>query len=66
MHFRHETVLKQRLITELNVNTNDIVIDCTAGGGGHTELLLERVGPHGKVFAFDQDEFAIRHLSQFF
>jgi 16S rRNA (cytosine1402-N4)-methyltransferase len=32
-----------------------VLIDCTVGAGGHTQLLAERVGPGGRVIGLDQD-----------
>ena len=64
--YKHITVLKQELIDLLNLKPGDTAIDCTAGGGGHTELLLEKVGPEGKVIAFDRDSIAISHLREKF
>ncbi len=37
----------------------DCVVDCTAGGGGHIALMLDAVGPTGRVIAFDRDQQAI-------
>lgn len=65
-NFHHISVLKHEAITCLNITPGDTVIDCTAGGGGHTELLLEAVGSKGKVLAFDRDSDAILHLQQKF
>jgi len=50
----------------LNLKPGDTAVDCTAGGGGHTELLLEKVGPTGRVIAFDRDQNAISHLEEKF
>ena len=35
-----------------------IFVDVTFGGGGHSRAILERLGPEGRLFAFDQDEDA--------
>lgn len=56
--FEHITVLRDELIDSLCLTPGDYAVDCTAGGGGHTAGLLERVGPSGKVFAFDRDPIA--------
>jgi 16S rRNA (cytosine1402-N4)-methyltransferase len=39
----------------LDPKPGQIVVDCTVGGGGHTRLLAERVGPAGRVIGLDQD-----------
>ncbi|MBQ49419.1 MAG: 16S rRNA (cytosine(1402)-N(4))-methyltransferase [Zetaproteobacteria bacterium] len=66
MKFHHITVLKRQTVDALNLQPGDIAIDCTAGGGGHTELMLEATGKNGKVFALDQDQTAIDHLHEKF
>ena len=40
------------------------VVDGTLGGGGHTRLLAEIVGPTGKVIAIDRDPSAIERCAQ--
>lgn len=39
-------------------------VDCTFGGGGHSRALLERLGPSGRLIAFDQDEDAALNVPQ--
>ena len=60
------TVLENELVDGLNLKEGDTAIDCTAGGGGHTALLLKQVGPGGRVYAFDRDLQAIAHLKERF
>lgn len=43
-----------------------IAIDCTAGGGGHLKMALDRMPQGGKLLAFDRDTIAIQHLQQKF
>ena len=62
----HITVLKTQLVEALNLSPGDWAIDCTAGFGGHTELMLDQVGSKGKVFAFDRDLTAMAYLKQRF
>ena len=64
--FNHYTVMKYELATGLNLQEGSIAIDVTAGGGGHTAVLLEKVGNTGKVIAFDKDQTAISHLTEKF
>ncbi len=56
--FEHITVLRDELLDSLGLAPGDYAVDCTAGGGGHTQGLLERVGPRGKVIAIDRDPWA--------
>ncbi|MBN1633545.1 MAG: 16S rRNA (cytosine(1402)-N(4))-methyltransferase RsmH [Ignavibacteria bacterium] len=37
------------------------IVDCTSGGGGHSELILERIGKSGKLICIDKDDKAIKH-----
>ena len=60
--FNHTTVLLHETVDSLQLEPGSIAIDCTAGGGGHLALLLKATGPQGKVYAFDQDIDAIKHL----
>jgi 16S rRNA (cytosine1402-N4)-methyltransferase len=55
----HLSVLLNELVTGLNVSGNDIVIDCTVGAGGHTELILDKLGENGLVIGIDRDESAL-------
>lgn len=43
------------VLDALQPSAGDIVVDCTLGAGGHSEELLRRVGPTGKLIAFDLD-----------
>jgi 16S rRNA (cytosine1402-N4)-methyltransferase len=55
----HKTVLHQELVDCLALQPGDTAIDCTMGYGGHTSLILSKVGASGKVFAIDRDQDAI-------
>ncbi|WP_280769088.1 16S rRNA (cytosine(1402)-N(4))-methyltransferase RsmH [Salipaludibacillus daqingensis] len=57
--FEHETVLKEETINGLQVDPNGTYVDCTLGGGGHSERLLQELSPQGKLIAFDQDDKAL-------
>lgn len=58
--FHHITVLKEEAIAGLNIRPDGIYVDCTLGGGGHSEVIVSQL-TSGHLFAFDQDEIAIRH-----
>lgn len=66
MDFQHETVLAHELVDMLALRPGATVIDCTAGGGGHSRLMLERVGAAGKVIGIDQDAVALKVLRERF
>lgn len=57
----HDPVLLNESIDALIVNPNGIYVDCTFGGGGHSQEILNRLGEQGKLIAFDQDEDAKRN-----
>ncbi|HEY6902426.1 MAG TPA: 16S rRNA (cytosine(1402)-N(4))-methyltransferase RsmH [Puia sp.] len=58
----HLPVLLQETLDGLNIQPEGTYVDCTFGGGGHSRGILERMGPKGKLFVFDQDSDARRNL----
>src|SRR5438874_1666114 len=58
----HIPVMLDEVIRELNIRPDGVYVDCTFGGGGHSRAILEKLGPGGKLVAFDQDEDARRNL----
>jgi 16S rRNA (cytosine1402-N4)-methyltransferase len=55
----HITVLLHEGVDALMVRSDGVYVDATLGAGGHTKLLLEKLGPEGRVFGFDQDADAL-------
>ena len=55
----HTSVLPAEVMSFLAVQPGMRVVDGTLGGGGHTRLLAEAVGPEGLVIAIDRDPAAI-------
>ncbi|PRZ25140.1 16S rRNA (cytosine1402-N4)-methyltransferase [Flavobacterium granuli] len=55
----HNPVLLQASVDGLNIKPDGVYVDVTFGGGGHSKEILRRLGPSGKLFAFDQDEDAL-------
>jgi 16S rRNA (cytosine1402-N4)-methyltransferase len=55
----HNPVLLHDSVDGLNIKPDGIYVDVTFGGGGHSKEILKRLGPEGKLFAFDQDEDAL-------
>ena len=64
MEFKHYTVMKNEAVDALNCENGKIYVDCTLGGGGHSELILKRIQPDGRLIAFDIDEDAIEAASE--
>ena len=58
MDYIHKSVLLDESIDGLNIKEDGIYVDCTLGGGGHTEEILKRA-TKGKVIGIDQDDYAI-------
>jgi 16S rRNA (cytosine1402-N4)-methyltransferase len=59
----HTPVLFAQVLDGLAVRPGAWVIDCTIGGGGHTEAMLARSAPDGRVLGIDADPAAIRRVS---
>ncbi|MFC3335388.1 16S rRNA (cytosine(1402)-N(4))-methyltransferase RsmH [Flavobacterium palustre] len=55
----HNPVLLKETVDGLNIKPDGVYVDVTFGGGGHSKEILRRLGPDGKLFAFDQDEDAL-------
>jgi 16S rRNA (cytosine1402-N4)-methyltransferase len=58
----HIPVLLREVIEALDIRPDGVYVDCTFGGGGHSKAILEKLGPHGRLIAFDQDEDARKNL----
>lgn len=58
-NFKHYTVMKNEAVDALECKNGLIYVDCTLGGGGHSELILKRIQPDGKLISFDIDQDAI-------
>ena len=57
--FRHITVLLDEAVEALAVRADGCYLDGTFGRGGHSRLILERLGPEGRLLGFDKDPLAI-------
>ncbi len=62
--FKHYTVMKNEAVDALDCQNGKIYVDCTLGGGGHSELILKRISPDGRLIAFDIDQDAINAASE--
>ncbi len=65
----HRSVLLDEAVVLLDVREGGIYVDGTAGSGGHSEAILERIGADGMVLAIDRDREALertkKRLSRF-
>ncbi len=51
-------------VDALNCQPGKIYVDATLGGGGHSELILQKIQPDGTLIAFDVDNDAINHAKE--
>ena len=62
--FHHVTDLKEEAVEGLRINPTGIYVDCTLGGAGHTRLIASKLGPGGRLIAFDQDDVALANAER--
>ncbi|MGL4402310.1 MAG: 16S rRNA (cytosine(1402)-N(4))-methyltransferase RsmH [Fusobacteriaceae bacterium] len=60
----HIPVLYYETLDNLVVNPDGVYVDCTLGGGGHSEGILKRLSPKGVLISIDQDDQAIEHAKK--
>lgn len=60
----HESVLLHESIDLLGVAPGGVFVDATFGGGGHSGLMLQKMGGKGHLYAFDQDADAMQNAQQ--
>ncbi len=63
MIYQHKSVLLEESVEALNIQPNGIYVDCTAGGGGHSAKILEKI-QGGMLIAIDKDADALSACSQ--
>ncbi len=59
MNIQHIPVLLEEAIYYLNPHSKGIYADCTLGGGGHSERILNLIQPEGRLIGIDWDEKAL-------
>ena len=68
MALTHTTVLLEEAVEALFTDRADapdgIYVDATFGRGGHARRLLERLGPGGRLIAFDKDAEAVAEATR--
>ena len=62
MEFNHKSVLLNEAIDALSVRKNGIYLDATAGGGGHSSKIVEKLDGTGRLIALDRDPDAVTVL----
>lgn len=63
MEFHHVPVLLEEAIELLNIKPDGVYVDCTLGGGGHSEAILKKL-KGGFLLGIDQDKDAIQAASK--
>ena len=62
IEFKHYSVMLAETVDGLDIKPDGIYVDCTLGGGGHSEEILKRLsdmGGKGKLVSIDRDPEAI-------
>ncbi|MEG0546455.1 MAG: 16S rRNA (cytosine(1402)-N(4))-methyltransferase RsmH [Oscillospiraceae bacterium] len=62
MDFSHIPVLFSETIDSLEIKSDGLYVDCTAGGGGHSKAIAEKL-TDGKLISIDRDPDAIKTLT---
>jgi 16S rRNA (cytosine1402-N4)-methyltransferase len=55
----HDTVLLHEAVEALQIKPDGVYVDGTFGRGGHSRLILEKLGPAGRLIALDKDPAAV-------
>jgi 16S rRNA (cytosine1402-N4)-methyltransferase len=61
---QHRTVLLEEAVAALVTRADGVYVDGTFGRGGHSRLVLEKLGQAGRLIAFDKDPLAIATAQQ--
>lgn len=57
--FEHIPVLFNETIDALNIKPDGVYVDCTAGGGGHSQGILSKLSSKGILISLDKDDEAL-------
>jgi len=60
----HIPVLAEECIEGLNIKESGIYVDVTFGGGGHSRMILNKLGDKGRLFGMDRDPDAEKNKIQ--
>jgi 16S rRNA (cytosine1402-N4)-methyltransferase len=55
----HRPIMVEEVLRCLQPVPGDVAVDCTLGGGGHAQAILERVQPGGRLIGLDVDPFEL-------
>ncbi len=57
--FQHQPVMPNEVLALLAPRPGETFLDGTVGGGGHARLILEAIGPAGRLIGLDRDPQAL-------
>ena len=60
----HVPVLKDEVLSALNIQEDSLVVDATYGRGGHSRAIMSRLGNGGRLLVIDRDPSAINQAKQ--
>ena len=58
----HDPVLLKEVVEYLDPQKDDVILDATINGGGHSKAILEKIEKKGTLVGIDQDESLIEDL----
>ncbi len=64
MQNEHLPVLFKESLSVLNIEPGRVYVDCTLGGGGHAEGILERSSPDGRLIGIDRDPESVERVTK--
>lgn len=64
MTYQHTSIMVRECMDVLLPERGGVFVDCTLGGGGHSEAILERLPSDGRLIGIDRDEQALQAASQ--
>ena len=64
MEFKHEPIMLEECIKNLNIKANGIYVDGTLGGAGHSSKIIQNLGAEGLLIGIDRDKEALAASSE--
>ena len=64
MEFKHEPIMLEECIKNLNIKSNGIYVDGTLGGAGHSSKIIQNLGAEGLLIGIDRDKEALAASSE--
>jgi len=59
MEFKHEPIMLEECIENLNIKADGIYVDGTLGGAGHSSKIIEKLSSNGLLIGIDRDQEAL-------